>query len=53
MSHQSLSLKGIHLHGLTYGGCIRSTNGKQTGAVLPKRHENVFFLAANKNKDNA
>ena len=35
------------------GGCARGTSGSQNLAVLPKRHENSLFFAANKNKDNA
>ena len=42
-----------HVRTLAYGGWGRSTSGSQNFAVLQKRHENAFYSAATKSKDNA
>ena len=36
--------KIILLDDLAHGGCARSTSGSRNRAVLPKRHDNGFFL---------
>jgi len=38
---------------LAYGGCARSMKGSQNRAACLNNTITVFFLAANKNKDNA